>query len=317
MAYHGRPPPYRRPVFLRHQCRVHARVRFVDGVVQTPTSSTPASSQYYLPFRRLVAGGYRGSYSSHFDQTSSSFPGRISDIAICGQLHSDAVMARSSNLALPKGAARFAPGILHYWPCDEVTDGQTGIQEIYTYPSADVNTLWTNKSLATYWESVRHDDTNRIEATETDSDEEQQIAFANAAFIKPAGTEVIAIGVNMKSDAPSGQMMFTTSIKKGATWWPMPYANSGFTAWFTDGKRKEVMFTREMGWGDWTQSELNSLQVGLLTGTMDKDDFVTVNYMYVTAYCGVWTDQFRDYVGGNHLLNRNAIGRAERFANYL
>jgi hypothetical protein len=289
----------------------------MDGVQQTPIEVTLPGTRLSYPLRRLVVGGYRQNFSSSQDWFIYTLTGRIGEIAICNELHSDAMMIRYTSTFLPKGAILFAPGILNYWPCDEVPDGQTGIQEIYSYPSGDVNTLWSTKSLATYWESVLNDDTNRIQAGETDSDEEQRLSFSGAGFIKPAGTEIIAIAVNMKSAAPSAQDPFTVSIKKGATWYWMPYQTTQFGTG-EETSRKEVMFTRSMGWGDWTQSELDGLQVGFLSGDMTgKDNKITINYLYVTAYCGQWTDQFRDYVGGNHLINRNALGRAERVLSYL
>ena len=147
---------------------------------------------------------------------------------------------------------------------------------------------------------------------------EQRIQFSGAGFTKPAGTEVIAISVNVKSEAPTSQEPFTVTIKKGSTWYSMPNQTQQFGSSSDGTKRREIVFTRAMGWGDWSQAELNGLQVGILTGDLTgKNDKVTIHYMYVTAYCGQWGNQCRDYVGGNHLVNRNAVGQPERLLSYL
>jgi hypothetical protein len=294
-------------------------VCFIDGILQTPIESAQPTTQSYAALRQLVVGGYRAGFSWYQDWASYCFTGSIGEIALCNQLHSNSVMARYTNPATLKKAVRFAPGVVNYWPCDELPDGQTGIQEIYAHPSSDVNTLWSTKSLATYWESVLNDDTNYIRATSSDPIEEQRLAFSGAGFIKPAGTEVIAMGITIKNADPSYyEQPFTVAVKKGANWYAMPYSVYQFNSGTTEGTTKEVLLTRSMGWGDWSQSDLEGLQLGFLTNDMtDKSAKVTFNYMYVTVYCGQWGDQFRDYVGGNHLVNRNALGRAERKLSYL
>ena len=72
---------------------------FIDGVLQTPTVVVAPENQSAHVSHRLIIGGDRGGYTSSQDWLANSFSGRVGEIAICSQLHSDALMARYTSPA--------------------------------------------------------------------------------------------------------------------------------------------------------------------------------------------------------------------------
>ena len=279
-------------------------VIYLNGVKQTMTEvSTPASIPAH-PSSKMTIGARAWYLEGSYEYLYEQFSGRIGDIYIATRQHTDDEMERHTK-SWVKGFSYYHQkgDALLYCPLDEINDSVAQSTTNTLWPNGDVNSLWSGKTQATYWESINADTTDYIEAGKNDDAEEQQCDMET--FTIPAGSTVGMVALELKGYDSSETGSMTVKIKKGASW----------LSWSLDLNNSTATVYTHTWFGSWTQAEIDGMQIGLLTPTMGKNSSITIYYVKALVY--TYTKYCKDYVGTNGFISKTATGAPEEMLTYV
>lgn len=282
-------------------------VIFINGVKQTLTKSQNRSGTIsaHGSDYMTIGGSIIFSQAENFFTETQQFGGRIGDLYIdFTRQQTDAEMQRHTGSWL-KGFSyyhqRTSSGI--YCPMDEMGDGVNIAVANDMLVNGDDTAAWTTKTQSTYWDSIDVDNgTDYIRAK--NNDDLEDIIFNCGTFTIPTGATVPIVEVIVKCQLSADAPALQVSIFKDPNW---------LTVWSV-GNTSLTTFNKPY-LGDWTQAQLNNAKIKITTGTMAKNDTVTVYLAKIIAYS--IARKCKDYIGSYNLIGKSAGGAGEEMLTYI